>query len=245
MIVERSIHIGGDRVHRLCQVIWQDFFHLFQYQFHVQIPRTTNQPRSLSRLQATNYQPFFYLYLKGKVEGTEYIPKSGGFVVVSNHGSNFDPPLLSAAVRRPVAYMAKEELFEVPVLKNAIKLYGAYPVKRGAVDRNTIKAALAYLEAGWGVGIFLSGTRTPDGKVIDPKPGAALIAAKAQVPLLPVSMWGTHSIEQIGKKYPQSTPVTIRIGELIPAPTSTKRSELDRVTDLCTTKINDLHDLGR
>lgn len=189
--------------------------------------------------------PFFCLYLKGKVEGTEHIPKSGGFVVVSNHGSNFDPPLLSAAVRRPVAYMAKEELFEVPVLKNAIKLYGAYPVKRGAVDRNTIRAALAYLEDGWGVGIFLSGTRTPDGKVIDPKPGAALIAAKAQVPLLPVSMWGTHLIEQPGKKYPQSTPVTIRIGELIPPPTSTKRSELDRVTDLCTTTINVLHDLGR
>jgi 1-acyl-sn-glycerol-3-phosphate acyltransferase len=189
--------------------------------------------------------PFFYFYLKGKVIGTEHIPKSGGFMVVSNHGSNFDPPLLSAAVQRPVAYMAKEELFEVPILKNAIKLYGAYPVKRGAVDRTTIKAALAYLEEGWGVGIFLSGTRTPDGKVIDPKPGAALIAAKAQVPLLPVSMWGTHLIEQPGKKYPQSTPVTIRIGELILPPTSTKRSELDRVTDVCTKNINAMHDLGR
>lgn len=189
--------------------------------------------------------PLFHLYFKGKVEGTEYIPNSGGFVVVSNHGSNFDPPLLSAAVRRPVAYMAKEELFEIPILKNAIRLYGAYPVKRGAVDRNTIKAALAYLDAGWGVGLFLSGTRTSDGKVVDPKPGAALIAAKAQVPLLPVSMWGTHLIEQAGKKYPQSTPVTIRIGELIPSPLSTKRSELDRVTNLCTTKINALHDIGR
>ena len=79
--------------------------------------------------------PLFYLYLKGRVEGREHIPKTGGFVVVSNHGSNFDPPLLSAAVSRPVAYMAKEELFEVPMLKNAIRLYGAYPVKRGAVDR--------------------------------------------------------------------------------------------------------------
>ena len=189
--------------------------------------------------------PLFYLYLQGKVEGTEHIPKSGGFVVVSNHGSNFDPPLLSAAVLRPVAYMAKEELFEVPILKNAIKLYGAYPVKRGAVDRTTIKVALAYLENGWGVGIFLSGTRTPDGRVVDPKPGAALIAAKAQVPLLPVSLWGTHLLEQKGKRFPQSTPITIRIGELIPPPTSTKRSELDRVTDLCTTKINELHALGR
>jgi hypothetical protein len=80
----------------------------------------------------TLINPFFYLYLKGKVEGTEHVPKTGGFVVVCNHGSNFDPPLLSAAILRPVAYMAKEELFEVPVFKQAIKLYGAYPVKRGA-----------------------------------------------------------------------------------------------------------------
>jgi 1-acyl-sn-glycerol-3-phosphate acyltransferase len=189
--------------------------------------------------------PFFYLYLKGRVIGTEHIPRTGGFVVVSNHGSNFDPPLLSAAILRPVAYMAKEELFAVPVLKQAIELYGAYPVKRGAVDRTTIRTALAYLEEGWGAGIFLSGTRTPDGKVVAPQPGAALIAAKAQVPLLPVCLWGTHLIEQKGKKFPQSTPVTIRIGELIDAPTSTKRSELDRVTAICTAKINDLHDLGR
>jgi 1-acyl-sn-glycerol-3-phosphate acyltransferase len=189
--------------------------------------------------------PFFYLYLRGKTIGTEHIPLKGGFVVVSNHGSNFDPPLLSAAVQRPVAYMAKEELFEVPGFKQVIELYGAYPVKRGAVDRTTIKAALAYLEAGWGVGLFISGTRTSDGRVADPKPGAALIAAKAQVPLLPVCLWGNHLIEQKGKKFPQSTPVTIRIGELIEPPTSTKRSELDRVTDLCATNINQLHDLGR
>ena len=189
--------------------------------------------------------PLFYLYFRGRIEGLENIPRSGGFVVASNHGSNFDPPLLSAAVQRPVAYMAKEELFAVPILKQAIELYGAYPVKRGAVDRNTIKAALAYLEQGWGVGIFLSGTRTPDGKVIDAKPGAALIAAKAQVPILPVCLWGNHLIEEQGKKLPRSTPITVRIGELIPTPTSTKRGELDRVTDECAIAINQLHDLGR
>jgi 1-acyl-sn-glycerol-3-phosphate acyltransferase len=189
--------------------------------------------------------PFFYVYLKGKVEGIEHVPLKGGFVVVSNHGSNYDPPLLSGAVKRPVAYMAKEELFEVPVFKQAIELYGAYPVKRGAVDRNTIKAALKYLENGWGVGIFISGTRTPDGRVADPKPGAALIAAKGQVPILPVCLWGNHLIERQGKKLPQSTPITIRIGQLIEPPTSTKRGELDRVTDICTSAINQLHDLGR
>ncbi len=64
--------------------------------------------------------PFFYGYLRGKVEGTEHVPLKGGFVVASNHGSNYDPPLLSGAVKRPVAYMAKEELFEIPVFKQAI-----------------------------------------------------------------------------------------------------------------------------
>lgn len=189
--------------------------------------------------------PFFRLYLHGKVEGVELIPRQGAFILVSNHASNYDPVLLSSAVQRPVAYMAKEELFKVPVLKQAIELYGAYPVKRGTVDRSAIKAALDYLENGWGVGIFLSGTRTPDGKVIDPKPGAALIAAKAQVPLIPVCLWGNQKIERTGKKLPQSTPVTIRIGAAIDPPTSTKRSELDRVTNLCAIAIDRLHDLGR
>lgn len=189
--------------------------------------------------------PFFRLYLRGKVEGVERIPRRGAFILVSNHASNYDPVLLSCAVQRPVAYMAKEELFKVPVFKQAIELYGAYPVKRGAVDRSAIKAAIDYLDNGWGVGIFLSGTRTPDGKVSDPKPGAALIAAKAQVPMIPVCLWGNQAIERAGKQLPQSTPVTIRIGEAIAPPTSTKRSELDRVTDLCTTAINQLHDLGR
>jgi 1-acyl-sn-glycerol-3-phosphate acyltransferase len=189
--------------------------------------------------------PFLHGYLRGKVYGTEHIPREGGFLVASNHGSNFDPPLLSCAVERPVAYMAKEELFKIPVLKQAIELYGAYPVKRGAADRNAIRAALSYLENGWGVGVFLSGTRTPDGKIVDPKPGAALIAAKAQVPILPVCLWGTHQIEEKGKKLPRRVPVTVRIGELIPPPPTTKREDLDRVTDLCTNVINQLHDLGR
>ena len=90
--------------------------------------------------------------------------------------------------------MAKEELFKVPVLKQAIRWYGAYPVKRGSADRSAIREALNQLDQGWAVGIFLQGTRTPDGRIPDPKIGAALIAAKAQVPLLPVSLWGTQHI---------------------------------------------------
>ena len=78
-----------------------------------------------------------------------------------------------------------------------------------------------------------------------PKLGAALIAAKAQVPLLPVSLWGTQAILVKGKKAPQSVPVTVRIGEPIAPPGSSDRTELQAVTQACTDAIHSLHDLGR
>jgi 1-acyl-sn-glycerol-3-phosphate acyltransferase len=141
--------------------------------------------------------------------------------------------------------MAKEELFRVPVLKQAIKLYGAYPVKRGSADRSAIRSALSLLEEGWAVGVFLQGTRTPDARISDPKLGAALIAAKAKVPLLPVSLWGTEAIFEKGSLVPRPVPVTVRIGQVIDPPNSTDRDELQAVTQKCATAIHTLHDLGR
>lgn len=189
--------------------------------------------------------PIFRGYLRGQVYGIEHVPRTGAVIVVSNHASHFDPPLLSVAVRRPIAYMAKEELFRVPGLSQLIQLYGAYPVKRQAVDRAAIRAAIHKLEQGWGIGIFLSGTRTLDGRITDPKLGAAMIAAKQQVPLLPVSLWGTELVLPKGSKFPRSVPVTIRIGELIDPPQSGDRPELERVTGQCVEAIHALHDLKR
>lgn len=187
--------------------------------------------------------PMLHTYFRGQIYGAENVPKTGPLVVVSNHASNFDPPIVSSCVRRPVAYMAKEELFKIPILKQAIELYGAYPVSRGSADRTAIRAALKCLDDGWALGVFLQGTRTPDGRITDPKRGAALIAAKTKAPLVPVCLWGTQAIEQLGSLRP--VPVTVRIGKLIDAPSSTAKEELEMVTQQCAAAINALHDLGR
>ncbi|MGJ3245404.1 MAG: lysophospholipid acyltransferase family protein [Elainellaceae cyanobacterium] len=193
----------------------------------------------------TVVSPMLHLYFRGQIHTAERVPQQGPLIIVSNHASDFDPPIVSSCVRRPVAYMAKEELFKVPVLGRAIHLYGAYPVKRGAADRSAIRQAIAKLEDGWAVGIFLQGTRTPDARIPSPKLGAALIAAKTQVSLLPVSVWGTQAIIQKGSPMPHPVPITVRIGDLIAPPSSSDRDELMALTHRCVNEIHRLHDLGR
>lgn len=189
--------------------------------------------------------PLLHTYFRIKIYGAEQVPQRGGLIAVSNHASYFDPPILSNCVGRPVAFMAKEELFNIPVFRQAIKLYGAYPVKRSTSDRAALRAAMQALDSGWIAAVFLQGTRSQDARVTDPKLGAAWIAAKSNVPLLPVSIWGTEKILTKGSVFPRSTPLTVRIGSIIDPPSSTKKEDLQAVTQQCATAINTLHDLGR
>lgn len=190
-------------------------------------------------------RPLLHGVFQGKVYGQEFVPKLGPALVVSNHASYFDPPFLSCAMARPVAFMAKEELFDVPLLGQAIRLYGAYPVKRGSGDRGALRAAMTALDDGWLVGIFLEGTRTEDGRIHDPKLGAAMIAAKAQVPLIPVGLIGVEQIIQADAKLPQPVPLTIRIGPAIAPPQRSKREELAAITQACQDQIHALLAEGR
>ncbi len=187
-------------------------------------------------------KPVFRLYFRGSVIKSETAIPKGKLIVVANHASNFDPPLLSGGFPRPISYMAKEELFNESAFSQLITSLGAYPVNREGFDRRAIKQAIARLDQGWAVGIFLEGTRTVDGRVYNPKLGAALISAKTQAPLLPVCLCGTYKIEQKDKKLPQPVKVKIKIGEIIEPPSSVKKEQLEIVTDKCAEAINALYE---
>lgn len=188
--------------------------------------------------------PILYTYFRGRIYGAEKIPQSGSYIVVCNHASNLDPPILGVSVNRPISFMAKEELFQVPLLKNILILNGSYPVKRDTNDLAAIKSAINYLNQGWLAGLFIGGTRTNDGKIVEPKLGAALISAKTQAPLIPASIWGTDKISAKNNSI-LSTPVTVRFGDPIDPPKSRKKAELKALTAHCANLINEMHSLGR
>ena len=137
-------------------------------------PRPTLTYRLVSGLLVF---PVFRGLFRGSTVGLGNVPMQGPLVVVANHGSHLDPPILGHALGRPVAFMAKAELFNIPLLGSVIRGCGAYPVRRGASDREAIRTATACLEGGSATGVFLDGTRQADGRVNHPLPGAASPAA--------------------------------------------------------------------
>ncbi|MFO0016841.1 MAG: lysophospholipid acyltransferase family protein [Synechococcaceae cyanobacterium] len=188
--------------------------------------------------------PLYRSLFRGRNSGRERVPRSGGLVVVANHGSHLDPPLLGQVIGRPVAFMAKAELFRVPLLGPLIRALGAYPVVRGGSDREAIRVASDRLAHGWAVGVFLDGTRQSDGRVHDPQPGAALLAARAGVPLLPVAILGSHRALGRGQRLLRPARIHIRIGSLIDPPPSRRRADLEATTRLAQEQINRLLDEG-
>ena len=187
--------------------------------------------------------PLFRFLFRGSTQGLEHVPMEGPLVVASNHGSHLDPPLLGHALGRPVAFMAKAELFAIPLLGALIRACGAYPVRRGASDREAIRTATAKLEEGWATGVFLDGTRQANGRVNNPLPGAALLAARSGAPLLPVAIVNSHRALGSGRIWPRLVPLQLRVGAPIPPPASRRRPDLDVTTALLKERINDLLEL--
>ena len=186
--------------------------------------------------------PIYKLLFRGILIGRENIPKNGSFILVSNHGSLLDPPLLGHAVGRNISFMAKSELFRIPFLSFIIKACGAYPVKRGVADKTTIKIACEKLSSNNSIGIFIDGTRQKDGRVNKPKQGAALLAFKNQKLLLPVAIINSHRLVRLRFFIPFFTKIVIKVGKPINPPEGSSKNELGEITNYLQESINNMLD---
>lgn len=152
-----------------------------------------------------------------RVEGAEHVPRHGAFIVVSNHCSNLDPPLVGWAtghqVGRVVHFMAKTEMRSWPVIGWLATQSGVYFVRRGEGDREAQRFSLEALADGRPIGIFPEGTRSRDGRLREFKSGAAFLAMRSGAPILPVAIAGSHRMFPGRSRWPHRTRVLIRIGD--------------------------------
>ena len=144
-----------------------------------------------------------------RVSGRERLPREGGWILVANHISWYDPPAIEFALEVPLRYMAKRELFAVPILGGVLRGIGNFPVRRGEGDRRALETALRVLAAGQPVGWFPEGTRSRDGALRRAKPGVAFLARRSGAPLVPVAITGTRSLWRVLRR---RSVIEVRIG---------------------------------
>jgi 1-acyl-sn-glycerol-3-phosphate acyltransferase len=138
------------------------------------------------------FRVMFSLFYRWCIEGAENIPQLGGAVIAPNHIGFFDSTLTGSAIKRPVHFMAKKELFDIPVFGWIIKQTNAFPVKRGMQDIAAVRNAFSLLKSGCLLLIFPEGTRSKDGRIGKARAGAGMIACNAQVPLIPAKIENTN-----------------------------------------------------
>ncbi|MDZ5471185.1 lysophospholipid acyltransferase family protein (plasmid) [Bacillus sp. 31A1R] len=137
------------------------------------------------------YSIFKPLY-RIEIVGAENMPKEGGVLLCANHIHNFDPPVVGITAPRPVHFMAKEELFSVPVLGKLVNHLNAFPVKRGMSDREALRKGLAVLKEGNVLGLFPEGTRSKNGEVGKGLAGAGFFALRSDCYVVPCAIIGPY-----------------------------------------------------
>jgi len=140
---------------------------------------------------------YYNLFFKVEIRGEENIPDESGYLLAPNHLSMHDPPLLGGFFPRLDLYaMSKKEAFDVWILKPILPRINVFPVDREGNDITAIKTSLKILKRGDGLLIFPEGTRNKktDGTPLEAKPGVALIAIKAKVPVIPITVESTYKL---------------------------------------------------
>ncbi|HEX2381871.1 MAG TPA: lysophospholipid acyltransferase family protein [Acidimicrobiales bacterium] len=186
--------------------------------------------------------------LLGRVEvhGADNVP-AGAFVLAPVHRSNIDFGLASLVTTRRLRYMAKDSLWKSKPLGNFVSFLGAFPVSRGAADREALRTCIDVIEAGEPLVMFPEGTRRSGPVIEELFDGPAYVAAKTQVPIVPVGIGGSEAMMPKGSKLLKPSKLVIVIGEPLepPAPSESgrvSRRAIKQLTDQLRAEVQKLFD---
>ena len=188
------------------------------------------------------------LLVRVDVSGLPHIPETGGFILApGGHRSILDTPMAGLASPRVLRFMGAETYFNIPVLGSFLRAMGGFPVERAMTDRLALRLSEEVLRNGEPLVVFPEGTRQ-EGPIVQPlKEGAAFLACRAEVPIIPVGLGGAERAMPKGARYVKPSKVTIIVGEPIYPPERAegervKRSAVRSLSDELRERLQDLFD---
>ena len=179
------------------------------------------------------------VFSRVEVVGREYVPPYGPLIIAANHQSYADPPLMMRSFRRPIWFMAKRSLFQIPLIGSLLRHFHAYPVGRDSRDTAAISWALTMLEADKAVLLFPEGTRSP-GSLRKAADGLVYLALRSRAPIIPVAITGTEHISGILRVIFPFCRLTVTMGQSFTLPLiegNLQRAQLDELSTMVMERI--------
>lgn len=169
------------------------------------------------------------------MKGRERLPSTGGYILAPSHRSMMDIPFTAIVTPRQLRYMGKASLFRIPVLGTLFRALGGFPVERDGTDRKAVREAMQMLQDGEILLVYPEGTRQHGDEIAPLQPGAAYLALRTGVPIVPVGIAGSEEIlRSHGRRFPRFGRVAIVVGEPVHPPslssTIVPRAEVDALT---------------
>lgn len=214
------------------------------------IARRTRTQRAVYSFVRGFMLVFTKVYFRAKVTGIENIPTEGGFILAPVHRSNLDTFVMAVMTKRRMSFLGKDSLWKTKATAWFFTNMGGYPVHRGTADREALRRCIEVVTRGEGLILFPEGTRQTGPRVHELFEGAAYVASKTNVPILPIGIGGSEKAMPKGAKMLRPVKLCYVIGAPIPAPLGedgrrASRDELHATTKVLHEELQRLFDVAR
>jgi 1-acyl-sn-glycerol-3-phosphate acyltransferase len=179
-------------------------------------PRDARDPQHTTFTYATSrviLRSLLRMFFRFQVHRVDRVPLQGPVLLASNHQSYLDPPIIGVPLMRPMAYLAKKELFDNPIFAGYIRRLNAFPVDQNKGDIGAMRQSLDILKAGWALAVFPEGSRTFDGELQPAQKGMGLMIKRAKATVVPAVLDGSFDAWPRSSTFPRPRPVSVLYGE--------------------------------